>query len=74
MIVLWHANGEQAVVATDGSMAVMGVRAPLNFVRVKKKFARVRNQDPRKARKNALQASLVATLIPESISIKVNRG
>jgi hypothetical protein len=56
---------EQAVVATDGSMAVMRVPAPLNFVRVNKKLAGMRNRDPLKARKDALQAGIVASMIKD---------
>ena len=56
---------DQAVVATSGHMSMMRVPAPANFVRVKKKLAGMRTRDPLKARKDALQAGIVESLIRE---------
>jgi hypothetical protein len=56
---------DQAVVATNGKMAMMRVPAPANFVRVKKRLASMRGRDPLKARKDALQASIVAAMIQD---------
>ena len=56
---------EQMVVATSGHMATMRVPAPANFVRIKKKLSNMRTRDPLKARKDALQASIVAALIQD---------
>ena len=54
---------DQMVVATSGHMATMRVPAPSNFVRIKKTLAAMRERDPLKGRKDALQASIVAKLI-----------
>jgi hypothetical protein len=56
---------EQTVVATSGHMATMRVPAPANFVRIKKKLSKMRARDPLKARKDALQANIVAGLIQD---------
>ncbi len=56
---------EQMVVATSGHMAAMRVPAPANFVRIKKKLSNMRTRDPLKARKDALQASIVTELIQD---------
>jgi hypothetical protein len=56
---------EQMVVATSGHMATMRVPAPANFVRIKKKLSNMRTRDPLKARKDALQASIVEGLMQD---------
>ena len=56
---------EQMVVATSGHMATMRVPAPSNFMRIKKKLANMRERDPLKARKDKLQAGIVAKLIAD---------
>jgi hypothetical protein len=54
---------DQAVVSASGHMAMMRVPAPGNFVRVKKRLAAMRDRDPLKAPKDALQARIVEALI-----------
>ncbi len=58
-------NFEQAVVATSGHMAWMRAPSPATFVRVKQQLAAMRERDPLKARKDALQAEIVVRLMRE---------
>ena len=53
----------QAVVATSGHMAMVCVPAPASFVSVQQQLAAMRNRDPLKARKDALQAEMVSQLM-----------
>jgi hypothetical protein len=54
---------EQAVVATNGHMANLRAPAPATFVRVKQQLAVQRDRDPLKARKDALQATIVSNMM-----------
>lgn len=54
---------EQAVVGTSGHMTMVRAPAPASFVRVKQKLSAVRNRDPLKAHKDALEAAIVSQLI-----------
>jgi hypothetical protein len=54
---------DQAVVSVSGHMAMMRVPAPKNFVKVKRRLAALRERDPLKAPKDALQARIVEALI-----------
>ncbi len=54
---------EQAVVATSGHMAWMRAPSPTMFVRVKQQLAAMRERDPLKARKDALQAEIVQQMV-----------
>jgi Nucleotidyltransferase len=54
---------EQVVVANSGHMAMMRVPSPASFISVKQKLAAMRSRNPLKARKDALQASIVNQLV-----------
>jgi hypothetical protein len=54
---------EQIVVASTGEMALMRTIHPLDFARVKSDLGRRKDRDPLKARKDLLQAELVAQLV-----------
>ncbi|MBI2769194.1 MAG: hypothetical protein HYX47_06210 [Burkholderiales bacterium] len=53
---------EQLVVGTNGEMAVMRTLAPLAFVHLKQRLAKMPARDPQKAPKDLLQAQVVQEL------------
>jgi hypothetical protein len=54
---------EQIVVASTGEMARMRTIAPSDYARVKRELGKRKDRDPLKARKDLLQADLVAKLV-----------
>jgi len=60
---LYTEGFSQVVVATDGTMARMNTLNPQAFVRFKRWMAGYRDRDPRKARRDALQADAVQVLV-----------
>lgn len=60
---LYTEGFSQVVVATDGTMARMNTLNPQAFIRFKRWMAGYRDRDPRKARRDALQADAVQVLV-----------
>ena len=60
---LYTEGFSQVVVASDGTMARMNTLNPQAFIRFKRWMAGYRDRDPRKARRDALQADAVQVLV-----------